>query len=63
MIQINIQSISIVYGTTCRTFIRNDDHVQFMLGENRVILRVCVNLIEMRYGGVMGDDIPLHENY
>ncbi|KAK2653548.1 hypothetical protein Ddye_013404 [Dipteronia dyeriana] len=29
--------ISMVPETTCRTFIRNDDDVQFMLGEDRVI--------------------------
>ncbi|KAK2644686.1 hypothetical protein Ddye_019881 [Dipteronia dyeriana] len=33
----DLQSISIVPGTTCRTFIRNDDDVLFMLGEDRVI--------------------------
>ncbi|KAK3184741.1 hypothetical protein Dsin_032027 [Dipteronia sinensis] len=32
---VDLQSISIVPGTTCRTFIRNDDDVQFMLGEDR----------------------------
>ncbi|KAK3204183.1 hypothetical protein Dsin_018229 [Dipteronia sinensis] len=34
---IDLQSISIVLDTTCRTFIRNDDNVQLMLGEDRVI--------------------------
>ncbi|KAK2641452.1 hypothetical protein Ddye_023215 [Dipteronia dyeriana] len=33
----DLQSISIVHGTTCRTFIRNDDDVQFILEEDRVI--------------------------
>ncbi|KAK2652269.1 hypothetical protein Ddye_012125 [Dipteronia dyeriana] len=36
----DLQSISIVPGTTCRTFIRNDDDVLFMLGEDRVIPQV-----------------------
>ncbi|KAK3229868.1 hypothetical protein Dsin_001749 [Dipteronia sinensis] len=34
---VDLQSISIVPGATCRTFVRNDDDVQFMLGEDRVI--------------------------
>ena len=34
---VDLSSISIVPGSTCRTFIRNDDDVQFMLGEYRVI--------------------------
>ncbi|KAK3194076.1 hypothetical protein Dsin_025386 [Dipteronia sinensis] len=47
---IDLQSISIVPGTTCRTFIRNNDSVQFMLGEDMVIPQVCVSLIERRCG-------------
>ena len=30
---VDLSSISIIHGTTCRTFIRNDDDVQFMLGK------------------------------
>ncbi|KAK2634956.1 hypothetical protein Ddye_029748 [Dipteronia dyeriana] len=37
---VDLQSISIVLGTTCHTFIRNDDDVRFMLGEVRVIPQV-----------------------
>ena len=59
---IDLQSISCVPGTTCCTFVRNDNDVQFMLGENRVIPQVCIILIERRCGGVMGDAIPLHGN-
>ncbi|KAK3212059.1 hypothetical protein Dsin_016765 [Dipteronia sinensis] len=59
---IDIQSISIVHGTACGTFIRNDDDVQFMLGEDRMIPQVCVSLIERRCGGAMDDDIPLDGN-
>ncbi|KAK3218433.1 hypothetical protein Dsin_012403 [Dipteronia sinensis] len=59
---IDLQSISIVPGTTCPTFIRNDDDVQFMLGEDKVIPQVCVSLIERRCGGAMGDGIPLDGN-
>ncbi|KAK3212568.1 hypothetical protein Dsin_017274 [Dipteronia sinensis] len=56
------KSISIVPGTTCHTFKRNDNDVQFMLGEDREIPQVCVSLIERRCGGAMCDDIPLHGN-
>ncbi|KAK3229253.1 hypothetical protein Dsin_001134 [Dipteronia sinensis] len=34
---VDLQSISIVPGATCLTFVRNDNDVQFMLGEDRVI--------------------------
>ncbi|KAK3221863.1 hypothetical protein Dsin_008888 [Dipteronia sinensis] len=34
---VDLQSISIVPSTTCRTFLRNDDDVQFMLREDQVI--------------------------
>ncbi|KAK4840612.1 hypothetical protein QYF36_013744 [Acer negundo] len=37
---VNLTSISIVPGSTCRTFIRNNDDVQFMLGEDQVIPQV-----------------------
>ncbi|KAK3188273.1 hypothetical protein Dsin_027834 [Dipteronia sinensis] len=48
---IGLQSISIVLGTTCRIFTRNDNDVQFMLGQDRVILQVYVSLIKRRCGG------------
>ena len=34
---VDLSSISIVLDSTCRTFIRNDDDVQFMLGEDQMI--------------------------
>jgi hypothetical protein len=42
--------------------IRNDDDVQFMLGEDRVIPQVCVSLTERTSGDVGGNDIPPPEN-
>ncbi|KAK0578664.1 hypothetical protein LWI29_014015 [Acer saccharum] len=59
---VDLSSISIVPGSICRTFIRNDDDVQFMLGEDRVIPQVCVSVTERTTGDVIGDDIPLPEN-
>ena len=59
---VDLSSISIVPGSTCRTFIRNDDDVQFMLGEDRVIPQVCVSLTERTAGDVIGNDIPSTEN-
>ncbi|KAK3199695.1 hypothetical protein Dsin_023110 [Dipteronia sinensis] len=59
---VNLQSISIVLGATCRTFLRTDDDVQFMLGEDRVIPQVCVRLTERAAGDVIGNDIPPPEN-
>ncbi|KAK3229612.1 hypothetical protein Dsin_001493 [Dipteronia sinensis] len=59
---VDLQSISIVPGATCRTFVRNDDDVQFMLGEDRVIPQVCVSLIERATGDVIRNDIPAPEN-
>ncbi|KAK2637965.1 hypothetical protein Ddye_025760 [Dipteronia dyeriana] len=53
----DLQSISIVPGTTCHTFIRNDDDVLFMLGEDTVIHRVCISLIERAAGDVIAKDI------
>ncbi|KAK2643730.1 hypothetical protein Ddye_018925 [Dipteronia dyeriana] len=58
----DLQYISIVPVTTCRTFIRNDDDVQFMLGEDRVIPQVCVSLIERAPGDALGEDIPHRKN-
>ncbi|KAK2646213.1 hypothetical protein Ddye_021408 [Dipteronia dyeriana] len=58
----DLQSISIIPGITCRTFIRNDVDVLFMLEEDRVIPQVCVSLIERAEGGVIGEDIPPHDN-
>ncbi|KAK2646767.1 hypothetical protein Ddye_021962 [Dipteronia dyeriana] len=58
----DLYSKSIGPGTTCRTFIRNNDDVQFMLGENRVIPQVCVSLIERPAGGGIGEDIPHRDN-
>ncbi|KAK0573057.1 hypothetical protein LWI29_002395 [Acer saccharum] len=55
---VDLLSISIVPGSTCRTFIRNDDDVQFMLGEDRVIPQVCVSLTERTAGDMVGNDIP-----
>ncbi|KAK3211410.1 hypothetical protein Dsin_016116 [Dipteronia sinensis] len=55
-------SISIVPGATCRTFVRNDDDVHFMLGEDRVIPQVYVSLIERATGDVIRNDIPAPEN-
>ncbi|KAK3221883.1 hypothetical protein Dsin_008908 [Dipteronia sinensis] len=59
---VDLQSISIVPGATCRTFVRNDDDVQFMLGEDRVIPQVCVSLIERATGDVIRNDILALEN-
>ena len=59
---VDLSSISIVPGSTCRTLIRNDDDVQFMLGEDRVIPQVCVSLIERTNRDVIGSDIPPLEN-
>ncbi|KAK2659297.1 hypothetical protein Ddye_005830 [Dipteronia dyeriana] len=51
-----LQSVSIFPGTTCRTFIRNDDDVQFMLGEDRVIPQVFVSPIESPAGDNLGNN-------
>ena len=59
---VDLSSILIIPSTTCRTFIRNDDDVQFMLGEDRVIPQVCVSLTERTAGDVVGNDIPPPEN-
>src|SRR5579862_3082606 len=59
---VELSSISLVPGSTCRTLIRNDDDVQFMLGEDRVIPQVCVSLTERTSGDVGGNDIPPPEN-
>ena len=59
---VNLSSISIVPSSTCRTFVRNDDDVQFMLGEDWVIPQVCVSLTERTAGDVIGNDIPPTEN-
>ncbi|KAK0583465.1 hypothetical protein LWI29_037263 [Acer saccharum] len=59
---VDLSSISIVPGNTCRTFIRNDDDVQFMLGEDRVIPQVCVSVTERTVGDMIGNDIPRPEN-
>ncbi|KAK0594523.1 hypothetical protein LWI29_005349 [Acer saccharum] len=53
---VDLSSISIVPGSTCRTFIRNGDDVQFMLGEDRVIPQVCVSLTERTAGYVVAVD-------
>ncbi|KAK2653177.1 hypothetical protein Ddye_013033 [Dipteronia dyeriana] len=58
----DLLSISIVPGTTCRTFIRNNDDVQFMLGEDSVIPQVCASLIERPAGGVISEDISHRDN-
>ena len=59
---VDLSSISIVPGSTCRTFITNDDDVQFMLREERVIPQVCVSLTERTVGDVIGNDIPPPKN-
>ena len=59
---VDLASISIVPSSTCHTFIRNDDDVQFILEEDRVIPQVCVNLTEKTAGDVIGNDIPPPEN-
>ena len=59
---VDLSSISIVPGSMCRTFIMNDDDVQFMLGEDRVILQVCVSLTERTAANVVGNDIRPPEN-
>ena len=59
---VDLSSIPIVPSTTCRTFIRNDDDVQFMLGEDRVIPQVCVSLTERTTGDVIRNGIPPPEN-
>ncbi|KAK2653290.1 hypothetical protein Ddye_013146 [Dipteronia dyeriana] len=58
----DLQCISMVSGTTCRTFIRNVDYVQFMLGEDRVIPPVCVSVIERVEGGFIGEEISRRDN-
>ena len=58
----DLSSISIIPGSTFHIFIRNDDDVQFMLGEDRVIPQVCVSLTERTTGDVIGNDIPPTEN-
>ncbi|KAK2656096.1 hypothetical protein Ddye_009148 [Dipteronia dyeriana] len=58
----DLQSISIIPGTTCHIFIRNEDDILFILGEDRVIPQVCVSLIERTIGGVIGEEIPPHDN-
>ena len=59
---VDLASISIVPGSTCRTFIRNVDDVQFMLGEDRVIPQVCVSLTERTARDLIGNDIHPAEN-
>src|SRR5579862_4838826 len=59
---VELSSISLVPGSTCRILIRNDDDVQFMLGEDRVISQVCVSLTERTIRDVVGNDIPPLEN-
>ncbi|KAI9201176.1 hypothetical protein LWI28_019594 [Acer negundo] len=59
---VDLASIPIVPSSTCRTFIRNDDDVQFMLGEDQVIPQVCVSLTQKTVGDVIGNDIPPPEN-
>ena len=59
---VELSLISIVPGTTCHTFIRNNDDVQFILGEDRVIPQVCVSVTERTVGNVIGNDIPPHKN-
>ncbi|KAI9156705.1 hypothetical protein LWI28_010860 [Acer negundo] len=59
---VDLSSVSIVPGSTCRTFIRNDDDVQFILGEDRVIPQVCVSVTERTVGDMIGNDIPRPEN-
>ncbi|KAK3198741.1 hypothetical protein Dsin_022156, partial [Dipteronia sinensis] len=59
---VNLQSISIVPGPTCRTFVRIDNDVQFMLGKDRVIPQVFVSLIERATGDVIQNDIHAPEN-
>ena len=59
---VDLASISIVPGSTCRTFIRNDDDVQFMLGEDRVIPQVCVSLTERTARDLIRNDIHPAEN-
>ncbi|KAK2647863.1 hypothetical protein Ddye_015352 [Dipteronia dyeriana] len=59
---VDLQSISIAPGTTCRTFIRNDDDVLFILGEDMVIPQVCVSLIEKVTTNVIAEDTPARGN-
>ncbi|KAK3220200.1 hypothetical protein Dsin_014170 [Dipteronia sinensis] len=59
---VDLQSISIIPGTACRMLLRNDDDVQFMLGEDREIPQVCVSLTERATRDVIGNDIPPGEN-
>ena len=59
---VDLSLILIVPGSTCRTFIKNDDDVQFMLEEERVIPQVCVSLTKRTVGDVIGNDIPPSEN-
>ncbi|KAK3220198.1 hypothetical protein Dsin_014168 [Dipteronia sinensis] len=59
---VDLQSISIIPGTACRMLLRNDDDVQFMLGEDREIPQVCVSLTERATQDVIGNDIPPGEN-
>ncbi|KAK2646405.1 hypothetical protein Ddye_021600, partial [Dipteronia dyeriana] len=59
---VDLHSISIVPTTTCRTLIKSDNDVQFMLGEDMVIPQVCVSLIERVAEDVIAEDIPHREN-
>ena len=61
--EIDIQSISVGPDSTCRTMIADDDDVQFLLGEEKVIPKVCVTLVERRCEEyVIGDDIEMNQN-
>ncbi|KAK3219033.1 hypothetical protein Dsin_013003 [Dipteronia sinensis] len=60
--EIDIESISVGPDSTCRTMIADDDDVQFLLGEDKVIPKVCVTLVERRYEErVMGEDIQINQ--
>ena len=62
--EIDIQSISVGPDSTCRTMIADDDDIQFLLGEDKVILKVCVTLVERRCEEhVIGDDFEMNQNH
>ncbi|KAK2658013.1 hypothetical protein Ddye_011065 [Dipteronia dyeriana] len=61
--EIGVESISVGSDSTCRTMITNDDDIQFLLEEDKVILIICVTLIKRRWEErVMGDDIQFNQN-
>jgi len=46
---IEMQSIAVAPGSTCRTVISDNDDVQFVLREDKAVPQVCVTLVERRF--------------